>query len=454
MAATRPPPPHDALPWDWDLNDIYHDDCITALKNKMQDMDVNVNDMFYHHGDKTCQTVRLTLLSAAVEMGALESVTYLKTIEADSHQIVDNWGTDWAFDMSKALRQDEWVDNDWLGTPEYEVAKEMWTEFASNKYNMSREVCRDLIEVEGHNWIELRRAQDGEPYVRVHSRSLGIGDGYDIGRIRIWTEEDSEYTAAIFQGSSFNSNQRAIILHGRDSLIARVVRGESDAIAAGYKEGFEAFCYCADMRRVKQKRHCSLQLAKKDGRLWYLLMGLAKFGIPEELREHIVRLAFFGNGPKTGKGKRVYPRQLYSQVYEGEFKDGEPHGHGKMVVVGDEGEYQCEGEYEEGFPHGQATVMFPNGDVYQGELGSKDIGKGTYTVYNGEVYMGYYETIWYTGNCPYIVSHIGQGVQWSSDRTQAWAVDGEDSIYEYEKKTAISLQAAADFAASLNLSVP
>ena len=183
-------------------------------------------------------------------------------------------------------------------------------------------------------------------------------------------------------------------------------------------------------------------------------MGLAKFGIPVELREDIVGLAFFGNGPKTGKGKRVYPHELFSQVYEGEFKDGEPHGYGKMVVVGDEGEYQCKGEYEEGFPHGQATVMFPNGDVYQGELGPKGIGKGTYTEPNGQVVMGYYETIWQSANCPYIASHIGQGVQWSSDRTQAWEVDGEDLVYEYEKKTAISLQAAADFAASLNLSVP
>ena len=65
-----------------------------------------------------------------------------------------------------------------------------------------------------------------------------------------------------------------------------------------------------------------------------------------------------------------------------------------MVVIGDEGEYKCEGEYKEGFPHGQATVMFPNGDVYQGELGPKGIGKGTYTEYNGEVYMGYYLADW------------------------------------------------------------
>ena len=165
-----------------------------------------------------------------------------------------------------------------------------------------------------------------------------------------------------------------------------MVRGESRAIAESYKEGFEALCYYAELRRAKQNRHCSLLLAKKDGRLWYLLKGSAKFGIPEELREDIVGLAFFGTGPKTGKGRRVYPhgRWTKGQVNEGEFKDGEPHGYGKMVVIGDEGEYKCEGEYKEGFPHGQATVMFPNGDVYQGELGPRGIGKGTYTKYNGE----------------------------------------------------------------------
>ena len=131
---------------------------------------------------------------------------------------------------------------------------------------------------------------------------MGIGYGYDIGRIRIWTKEDSEQTIDMFQESTFNSNQRAIILNGRDSLISRVVRGESTAITRGYKEGFEAFCYYAELRRVKQNRHCSLLLAKKDGRLWHILKGLVDFHIPVELREDIVGFAFFGKGPKTGKG--------------------------------------------------------------------------------------------------------------------------------------------------------
>ena len=306
---TRPPtrrtrpPPDGALPWE-DYIDIFLKHDITELKDKMQDMHINVNDMFYYYSGDGGKPVILTLLSDAVEMGApLESVTYLKAVGADSYQKVDNGEeTNWAFDMSKALRQDEWVDNDWLGTPEYEFAKEMWTNFMSEKYNMSEEVCSDLIDVEGHNWIELHRAQDDEPYVRVHSRSVGIGYGYDIGRIRIWTKEDSEQTIDMFQESTFNSNQRAIILNGRDSLISRVVRGESTAITRGYKEGFEAFCYYAELRRVKQNRHCSLLLAKKDGRLWHILKGLVDFHIPVELREDIVGFAFFGKGPKTGKG--------------------------------------------------------------------------------------------------------------------------------------------------------
>ena len=110
-----------------------------------------------------------------------------------------------------------------------------------------------------------------------------------------------------------------------------------------------------------------------------------------------------------------------------------------MVVIGDEGEYKCEGEYKEGFPHGQATVMFPNGDVYQGELGPKGIGKGTYTEYNGEVYMGYHETIWLTGNCPWVFNPVGQGVQWSSDRTQVWMLMSIHGTWDNKNKTAISL---------------
>ena len=370
-------------------------------------MDVNVNDMFYHYGGG--QPVRLTLLSAAVEIGALESVTYLMEIGADPYQKVDNWGTDWVHGM--ALWEDEWDGNDWLETPEYEFAKEMWTEFVSKKYNMSRKVCRDLIDVEGQNWIELHPAQDGEPYVHVVSRSLGIGDNYDIGRIRIWTAEDSAHTATILQESTFNSNQRAIILYGRDSLIARVVRGESSAIAEEYKKGFEAFCFYAERKRVKQNRHCSFLLAKKDGRLLYILKGLANFNIPVELREHIVGLLFFGKGPKIGRGQRVYPS---GTVHVGEFKDGEPHGEGKQTYA--EGSIFV-GKFLNGLAYGPGTFW-------------NSSGKADICVYkDGEA--------------------DGKGILWDVDRSYVWEL--QDGMYTYSH---ISLEEAAQFAANVGLPVP
>ena len=175
----------------------------------------------------------------------------------------------------------------------------MWTKFASAKYNISEEVCRDMINVEGHNWIALRRAQDGEPYVHVHTRSPGIGGGYDIGRIRIWTADDTRYTAEIFEEHMFtdvNSIQHAILQHGRDSLITRLLRGESRAIAKSYKVGVEALYYYADSQRA------SLLLAKNDGRLWLLLKGLAIVEMPMEIREKILDFAFFGkDAPERNK---------------------------------------------------------------------------------------------------------------------------------------------------------
>lgn len=248
--APNRPSPHGAQPWDWEFNEIIQDfdsdpsALEAALEKKMQGM--NVNDIFYKRTlGPVKATYTVTLLSVAVDMKALQSVTYLIKIGADSHQEVDNdWGRDW--DIIEAFRKDE---------------------------------CR------------------------------------------IWTAEDSAYTARILQERPFNSNQRAILLHGRDSLIARVVRGESTAIAAGYNKGFEAFCYYAEMGRVEQKRPCSLLLAKKNGILWHILKKLADFQIPADLREKMMDLAFFGNGPKVGKGKRTEARTLAGEVHDGELHE-------------------------------------------------------------------------------------------------------------------------------------
>ena len=67
---------------------------------------------FYYYGED--QPVSITLLSFAVESGALKCITYLKELGANSYQKVDNWGTEWTFDMSEALRKDEWDDEKWV----------------------------------------------------------------------------------------------------------------------------------------------------------------------------------------------------------------------------------------------------------------------------------------------------------------------------------------------------
>ena len=167
-----------------------------------------------------------------------------------------------------------------------------------------------MINVEGHNWIALRRAQDGEPYVRVHTRSPGIGGGYDIGRIRIWTEKDTEETIDMcnwYLFANINSIQHAILEHGRDSLITRLLRGESKAIAKSCKVAFEALYYYADSQRA------SLLLAKNDVRLWLILKGLTIVDMPVELREKIVNFAFFGKDAPERKAKKDESESLTSE---------------------------------------------------------------------------------------------------------------------------------------------
>ena len=67
---------------------------------------------------------------------AVKCLVYLKKIGADPYQkgidfsldSVAQWSLVSCFHSS--LEKDEWDDEKWLGTTEYEFAKEMWTKFA------------------------------------------------------------------------------------------------------------------------------------------------------------------------------------------------------------------------------------------------------------------------------------------------------------------------------------
>jgi hypothetical protein len=96
----------------------------------------------------------------------------------------------------------------------------------------------------------------------------------------------------------------------------------------------------------------------------------------------------------SGKGTINYNK---GDVYDGEFRDAEPHGIGKMtykdgrVVEGiwENGEIAYEGELANGKPHGRGKRIYSNGEVYEGEWkDGKRHGKGTYKWSNGDMYEG------------------------------------------------------------------
>ena len=276
------------------LLSAFHDDSVTALEievGQLKSLGFDVNLQFVLDGTPVDETY--TLLGIAVRTQAVKCIVYLNEIGADPYQKGIDVSVDsekpWMSGFYSSLEADEWNDENWVGTTEYEFAKEMWTKFVSAKYKMSEKVCRDLINVAGQNWLTFRRAPDNEPYVHIYTRSPGIEENgignHKIGRIRIWTDDDTYETVYLCNCYLFdyiNSIQYAIQEHGRDSHITRLLRGESKTITKSYKVAFKALHCYADSQR-----------AKNDGRLLLILKGLSIVNMPPELREKIVNYAFF-----------------------------------------------------------------------------------------------------------------------------------------------------------------
>ena len=76
-------------------------------------------------------------------------------------------------------------------------------------------------------------------------------------------------------------------------------------------------------------------------------------------------------------------------IYEGEFKDGVPHGIGTLKFP-DGGSYT--GQFKDGKINGQGTFMFKDGGNYFGEhKNGRPHGHGTLTFSNGEKSVGKFE---------------------------------------------------------------
>jgi hypothetical protein len=84
----------------------------------------------------------------------------------------------------------------------------------------------------------------------------------------------------------------------------------------------------------------------------------------------------------SGKGTINYDK---GDVYEGEFRDNEPHGIGKMTYkdgrvsegIWENEKIVYEGELADGKPHGKGKWIYPDG-TYEGEWKNGEAhGKGT-----------------------------------------------------------------------------
>ncbi|MDE7347317.1 MAG: AHH domain-containing protein [Muribaculaceae bacterium] len=102
---------------------------------------------------------------------------------------------------------------------------------------------------------------------------------------------------------------------------------------------------------------------------------------------------FFANGDSysgewvdnqfSGTGKYIYDKQKAS--YEGEWLDGLQNGQGYYRCP----EFAYRGEWEKGWMDGEGTLVFKNGDKYEGTVHENLIdGIGTYTFKDGNFYEG------------------------------------------------------------------
>ena len=105
------------------------------------------------------------------------------------------------------------------------------------------------------------------------------------------------------------------------------------------------------------------------------------------------------NGIPHGQGTYMWSD---GSIYEGEFKEGEKHGQGTQTYPNRSIKY--EGEFKNDGYHGKGTFTFPDGQKYVGEWkNGKYHGQGTYTSQNGTKGKGEFKD-----NTPWNISLYGK----------------------------------------------
>ena len=93
-------------------------------------------------------------------------------------------------------------------------------------------------------------------------------------------------------------------------------------------------------------------------------------------------------------------------MYEGETKDGQPHGQGTLTL--DDGTKYV-GEWKNGEEHGQGTLIFSDGDKYVGEWkGGQRHGQGTFLFADGDKYVGEFKDDHFHGEGTYSFASVGE----------------------------------------------
>ena len=109
--------------------------------------------------------------------------------------------------------------------------------------------------------------------------------------------------------------------------------------------------------------------------------------------------------------------------YDGEFKNGLPHGKGAITHPNGD---RYEGEFKNGDKHGNGTYAYSNGSSYVGEFkNGKYNGKGTTTLADGTIFIGEFKDN----------EMNGQGTLWVEGREirGIWA----DNKYLYESAESV-----------------
>jgi len=145
-------------------------------------------------------------------------------------------------------------------------------------------------------------------------------------------------------------------------------------------------------------------------------------------------------GNPWGRGVLRYAN---GDVYDGEFKAGLREGRGVMRLADGTNGQGYEGEWKAGLPEGHGVMRLKNGNVYDGEWkAGKQEGRGVYRWADGDVASGFFK-VRKEGDGP-----VGEAVKWLADGRQAARLRGWKVVEE------ISLEEARRTAERLGLALP